>query len=148
MINKSINHYGALIMITVTAFGQTNRPTTSPETFKPIPDFTRYRVSDQGRIATASGAIMADYDSGKGYRQIVLIDDNGKARHMYVHRLVLMAHVGLPPSPTHQAAHWPNADRSDNRLENLRWATPRENAADKRRHAAERRAAITPTTLH
>ncbi len=134
-------------MITVTVFGQANRPTTTGETFLPIPDFTRYRVSDQGRIATASGAIMADYDSGKGYRQIVLIDDSGKARHMYVHRLVLMAHVGLPPSPTHQAAHW-NGRRADNRLDNLRWATPRENSADKLRHAAERRAATTPTTLH
>ena len=136
-----------LIMITVTAFGQANRPTTSPETFKPIPGFTRYRVSDQGRIATASGAIMADYDSGKGYRQIVLIDDNGKARHMYVHRLVLMAHDSPPPFEGAQAAHW-NGRRADNRLDNLRWATPCENSADKRRHAAERRAATTPTTLH
>ena len=129
-------------MLSVTAFGHVANPTTSVETFLPIPGFTRYRISDQGRIATASGAIMADYDSGKGYRQIVLIDDNGNARHMYVHRLVLMAHVGLPPSPTHQAAHWPNANRADNRLKNLRWATPRENSADKRR------AANTTTTLH
>jgi HNH endonuclease len=128
-------------MLSVTAFGHVANPTTSVETFKPIPGFPGYSVSEFGTVRGPRATTMSPADNGTGYLQVILYR-HGKPHRRYVHRLVLMAHVGLPPSPTHQAAHWPNADRSDNRLENLRWATPRENAADKRR------AATTPTTLH
>ena len=51
----------------------------------------------------------------------------------YVHELVLLAFVGPRPSSCHQAAHQ-NGDGQDNRLENLRWATRKENEADKIAH--------------
>lgn len=124
-------------MITITAYGQAAKPADYPETFAAIPGFSKYSVSDRGRIMGPSG-IMADFDNSTGYRQIILPDDSGKRHHLYVHRLLLLAHVGPAPTARHQAAHW-NNNRADNRLENLRWATRRENAADKRRHAAERR---------
>lgn len=51
---------------------------------------------------------------------------------VFVHSLVLAAFIG--PRPTgHQAAHG-NGSRDDNRLENLRWATPLENNNDKIAH--------------
>ena len=58
---------------------------------------------------------------------------NGRTTEYTVHRLVLLAFVGPPPTATHQAAHG-NGDRKDNRPSNLRWATPKENAADRARH--------------
>lgn len=133
-------------MISVTAFGQVANPTTSHETFLPIPDFPGYSVSDLGTVKGPRSTEMSPADNGTGYLQVILYRD-GKPRRQYVHRLLLMAHVGLPPFEGAQAAHW-NGRRADNRLENLRWATPRENAADKRRHAADRRAANTAPTLH
>jgi hypothetical protein len=39
-----------------------------------------------------------------------------------VHRLVLLAFVGEPPSPKHDGYHV-DGDVSNNRLENLRWGT-------------------------
>ncbi|TKV42978.1 hypothetical protein A0U87_15260 [Sphingobium sp. MP9-4] len=134
-------------MITVTAFGQESQPSTSVETFLPIPGFPGYSVSEFGTVKGLRSTEMSPADNGTGYLQVILYRD-GKPHRQYVHRLVLMAHIGLPPSPTHQAAHWPNADRSDNRLANLRWATPRENAADKRRAANTPTTPTTPTTLH
>ena len=123
-------------MLSIAAFGEIFKPACSSEIFAPIPGFSKYSVSDHGCVSGPAG-IMADYDSGKGYRQIILRDDIGRRRHVYVHRLVLMAHHGLPPYPTAQAAHW-NGNRADNRIENLRWATPTQNAADRRRHAADK----------
>jgi hypothetical protein len=47
--------------------------------------------------------------------------------------LVLLAFKGHPPTPQHQAAH-ADGCRQHNDIWNLRWATPQENAADRRRH--------------
>ena len=54
-----------------------------------------------------------------------------------VHRLVLLAFVGLPPSDKPQAAHW-NGVKDHNRVENLRWADQFENFADNARLNIER----------
>lgn len=45
-----------------------------------------------------------------------------------IHRLVLAAFVGPLPSTKHQVNH-KNGNRSDNRIENLEYATPSENQA-------------------
>jgi hypothetical protein len=50
-----------------------------------------------------------------------------------VHQLVLEAFVGPKPSPKHQGAHW-DGDLENNFVSNLRWATAKENIADKVRH--------------
>lgn len=60
-----------------------------------------------------------------------------------VHRLVLKAFVGMPPTPEHHAAHG-NGVRTDNRPENLRWATPKENQADCVLHGTDNRGERNP----
>jgi hypothetical protein len=65
---------------------------------------------------------MSPYDNGHRYFAINLKLSNGYECHG-IGELVLRAFVGPRPSPTHQAAHG-NGRRHDNRLENLRWATP------------------------
>ncbi len=55
-----------------------------------------------------------------------------RSTHYLVHRLVLEAFVGPCPSGM-ECAH-ENGDNGDNRLENLRWATPKENTADRDAH--------------
>ncbi len=74
---------------------------------------------------------------GGSPRPEIRVSKNRKRRGYLLNRLVCEAFYGLPPSPKHHAAH-NNGDSSDNRAENLRWATPKENMADKRRHGTHR----------
>ena len=67
-----------------------------------------------------------------GYRQVAISVDQRPTRQS-LHRLVLFAFRGPPPSIAHQAAHL-DGDKANNRLGNLAWVLPDENAAHKRMH--------------
>lgn len=69
-----------------------------------------------------------------GYRMVTLHKE-GRRKNRMVHQIVLEAFVG-PCPPGQQTCH-NNGDPSDNRLENLRWDTPKANVADKRRHGTD-----------
>jgi hypothetical protein len=84
----------------------------------------RHRCGDLGRILRPSSA--------QGYWHVILVKD-GQRFSRSIHRLVAIAFIGEPPSPHHQVAHW-DGDRQNNRVENLRWALPVENNADRLRH--------------
>ncbi|WP_443698591.1 HNH endonuclease signature motif containing protein [Pseudomonas sp.] len=51
----------------------------------------------------------------------------------HVHRLMAESFFGDPPTPQHEAAHG-DGIKSNIRLSNLRWATAKENAADRSAH--------------
>jgi hypothetical protein len=59
----------------------------------------------------------------------------GSGSHHLVHRLVLLAFVGQPGFG--QECLHGNGIPYDNRLENLRWGTRKENKNDERKHAQE-----------
>ncbi len=67
-----------------------------------------------------------------GHHHVGLYVD-GYPRNHQVHRLVLEAFKGSPPSAAHVAAHL-NGDPHDNRIDNLIWATVAENAAHAKIH--------------
>jgi len=69
--------------------------------------------------------------TGGGYRKIAFVT----MPHMYIHHMVLEAFVGKKPDGA-QCRHI-NGDKEDNRLCNLAWGTPKENAADKIIHGTE-----------
>lgn len=123
------------------------------EVWLPCPGFeTAYVVSDTGKVRSVSRTVIQPAaknpsrsverrlragtikpsDNGHGYKSVMLRGD-GRSYRRYVHRLVLEAFAGPPPTPDHQAAH-NDGNPSNNRLDNLRWATPAENAADIDRH--------------
>lgn len=82
---------------------------------------------------TKSGRIVKTcVDRNRGYH-LVNFQFDGKVFARTLGRVMLEAFVGPPPTPHHQAAH-NNGKPSDYRIENLRWATPAENQADKKRH--------------
>ena len=54
------------------------------------------------------------------------ITRNRTRKNFFVHRLVLEAFVGPPPTPQHECNH-KNGIRSDNRIENLEWVTRKQN---------------------
>ena len=114
------------------------------EQWRTIPGFSDYSISDRGAVkrtvtskTSNAGKIRKTYILPNGYQGVVLRRD-GRTISQYVHTLVLLAFIGPRPTNNHQAAH-ENGIRTDNRLENLRWATRSENCADKKKHGTDQR---------
>jgi len=98
-----------------------------------------YEVSSLGRVRRATdcsrypaGTIHKGWTDKDGYQR-ALFRPNGKRIRPPFHQLVCTAFHGPRPSPTHQVAHGDGC-RTNNRADNLRWATPLENAADCIKH--------------
>ncbi len=113
-----------------------------PAEWRVVPGFSDYEVSSQGEVrrrtpgtgGTKVGrALRAHTCRRTGYRRMGLRAPDGSKRMVSVHRLVAMAFLGPAPSPAYQVAH-ADGDRENNLIANLRWATPKENARDKRLH--------------
>ncbi len=79
--------------------------------------------------------ILKQRENRHGYF-IVDLSRDGRVTTAKVASLVLQSFVGDRPTRQHQCAHW-DGDQLNNRLTNLRWATPKENEADKVRHARD-----------
>ncbi len=113
------------------------------ETWRPVVGFEDYEVSDQGRVRSlprdlparagktrrVKGKILSPSRAGEwGHVKVAL----GRGHQRTVHLIVLDAFVG--PCPEGMECRHLNGIPDDNRLENLRWGTKLENAADKARH--------------
>ena len=102
------------------------------EIWKPIKDFEGYyEVSNMGRVRslnykrTGKEKILKNIGDYKGYLEIVLTK-NGKQKQFKVHRLVAEAFI---PNPENKPCiDHINTVKSDNRVENLRWVTYKENS--------------------
>jgi hypothetical protein len=121
-----------------------------PPSLRPIPGLEGYYAKRDGtiwstrwgrsgrsrRIWFAPKQLQPLLSCGNGYA-FVWIKDGARLRKMSVHRLVLLAFRGLP-QPGQETRHR-DGDRTNNRLGNLRWGTPRQNARDKVRHGTSRK---------
>ena len=67
---------------------------------------------------------MSLQHDGLGYLQVKLYK-NGKPKHWKVHRLVMMAFVGIPPR--NSEVNHKNGNKHDNTLQNLEYVTHEEN---------------------
>jgi hypothetical protein len=103
-----------------------------------------YEVSNFGNVRSKVRIGNTDFGERKyGGNQVKKINHNcgydvvnltikGKRKQVLVHRLVLESFVGLP-NDGFECCH-NNGNRKDNRLENLRWDTRKNNHADKASH--------------
>jgi hypothetical protein len=104
-----------------------------------------YEVSDRGRVKRLANVVTMKNGVRRSLREIMLKcgpDKNGypyvnlttdkRARHWFVHRLVLLAFRGPPPDG-HEACHG-DGDKTNGRLGNLRWGTKMDNEMDKLIH--------------
>lgn len=107
------------------------------EIWKEIKGFPGYLISNHGRVwSQKTKRERKTHRQHKGYWQVVLSYRN-ETKTIRLNRLVLFTFMGNAPSPVHQAAHR-DGDKDNNSLSNLYWATPEENAADRKRHGTYR----------
>lgn len=112
----------------VSRHGRVKEPDMPGEMWLPV--YEQYSVSSLGRVRSVYGWLMRQ-QATDGYKRVTLALKTGK-KTVTVHSLVCGAFHGDRP-PGMQAAH-NDGNPENNRACNLRWATPVENASDKRRH--------------
>lgn len=101
------------------------------EIWKPIPDCDGYFASNKGRIKNENTkTIFKNYINNKGYAKISIID-GGIRKTKSVSRLVASAFHGK--NDKKMVLHT-NGNPADNRPENLRYGTAKENYDDARKH--------------
>lgn len=111
------------------------------------PGARNYEVSNHGRVRSIARVdsrgnkramkILRPGNTGTGYLQVQICCE-GVVRKVMVHRLVLEAFVGPCPDGM-EACHDPDPDRSNCRLDNLRWDTRLANRRDQIKHRVNRR---------
>lgn len=99
---------------------------------KPIPCAPEYEIDIFGNVFLHGNlqpsAILSD---GYFYANI-------RKKPKALHRLVLLAFVGDPPSPKHEGCHR-DGNRLNNCLTNLKWGTKADNTTDKIRHGTHKK---------
>lgn len=103
------------------------------EEWRPPPGVWRfpYEVSTEGRIRNGN-RILKGWKDQDGYL-LVTLQSAMKPVKLRVHRLVCETFLGPEPTDKPHVLH-SNGDPRDNRLENLRWGSPKENARDTLAH--------------
>lgn len=95
-----------------------------------IPGFSHYIFYEDGRIFSLhKGAFIRTSINKGGYRRTNLTSDDGKTHAGHVARFILMAFKPTDSTGL-QAAH-NDGNRSNDAIANLRWATCKENQADR-----------------
>ena len=112
---------------------------THGEVWRAIPGYDGYEVSSIGRVRSLDriisdgrqlrGRVLKTWAAGRGYRYVCL----GAQAKLGVHRVVALSFIGEPPKGKNEAAHL-NGDPSDNRADNIVWASRSENEQHKRLH--------------
>jgi hypothetical protein len=118
--------------------------------YREILGFPGYRIGDDGSVwschrrvgrGKGNGSYTAldgawkplkDHATDRGYQCVVLYPDHGRKRTKRIHQLVARAFIG--PCPEGQEVCHFDGNRANNNVSNLRYATRKENHADRERH--------------
>lgn len=114
-----------------------SKPLPNEEWRRCIYPYIRYEVSNYGRVRHARKKNLLTFHltkapiKSKGWKPYIQvgIEVNKKVKHPLVHRLVAYAFIPLPDDSLfvkYQVDHI-DGDKMNNRVENLRWVTAKEN---------------------
>ena len=96
------------------------------DTWKIYPKNSRYEVSKQGKVRLVENKKLVGAEQKTGY--IVVTDQTQTPTQYYrVHRMVMETFSPIENSEEFMVDHI-NGVKTDNRLENLRWVTARQNS--------------------
>ncbi len=118
---------------------------------KPIPDFPGYFVSNEGDVFSSwekggrdqNGQSIGARIGSKLKKLAPTVDSAGrpivnlyrdKKPHMLRTSVLVLTTFRGPRPNGYEACHFPDRDIKNNRLDNLRWGTKKENAADREAH--------------
>lgn len=77
---------------------------------------------------------LSGTQTAKGYTAFTLRGEDGKPTRRLCHRLVALAFLGPPPTLNHTDVAHNDGNPGNNKVENLRWATHRDNQLDMFKH--------------
>lgn len=112
----------------------------TPEIYREIPDYPLYEVSNYGNVRSWKNnkwgkadypKQLSKYLGNNGYYTVVLLNDRHEKKKT-VHRLVARAFIGKPGEKI-QVRHM-DGSRTNNRLENLKYGTQKDNSQDSVEH--------------
>ena len=90
-------------------------------------DFTKYEVYEDGKIwSYKTNRFLKPVTNHNGYQQVGLVDNEGKRKTYFVHKVVYEA-VTSEPIPEGMQCNHINEDKTDNRFCNLNLLTPKQN---------------------
>lgn len=98
---------------------------------KQIPNFPGYYATEDGRIWSSKTDKWLKPFLTNQYFRIGLYKNGSKRKH-FVHRLVLETFTGKCPNSMETCHN--NGIKTDNRIENLRWDTRKNNQRDRIKH--------------
>jgi hypothetical protein len=101
-------------------------------------DIIRYpnyqiRMIEDGiyEIRSPERLITQIFEKSVGYFVVKLRNANGRIKKEYIHRIIALQYIPNPFTDTHTFVNHKNHDRTDNRITNLEWVTPKQNSQDK-----------------
>jgi len=99
------------------------------EIYKEITGYPNYQASNLGNIKSMKkGFVLSPIETKAGYYIVNLYQDK-KRKTMYVHQLICMAFLGFIPDGHRLECDHIDNDKANNRLDNLRLLSHRENSA-------------------
>ena len=108
---------------------------------KEIKNYPNYRISDDGKIYSCYEGLghkakpsnnwkelQQVYDKSSGYMLVTLSNKNGR-KNKRVHRLLMETFIPNPNPSYYKHVNHKDGNKLNNSLDNLEWASPKENAA-------------------
>ena len=98
---------------------------------KVIPNFSKYCVTDKGVVFSmkfGKRRKLKITKSRSGYSRVGIRHDDGKPRTVEVHRLVALTFIRRPKNKEAFIVNHKNGKKTDNRVKNLEWVTPKGNS--------------------